>query len=280
MRTGTRLATLAILILPCLALTAQPDADSEENPLWPYREKPPATDETCLKLMELNLQARGGREALESVNSVRFTGTLIEGKTDYTYTVLHSPPASVRIERYRYHIGRHYRVFWGIKDGSAWTMQAEPEKELPVKIDGLEKDLLDFQARLPFLFLNAEKDGHLFAYSGEARYAGRQAYVMHGWLASGMRIDIHIDADSFHVINYRVPYQLGGHTFIVDHTPARLMRAEGAWWEVAYRTHVSGKTFRQQLFNAVECNVPLEEGAFSEPPVKEFWLRGPGASPD
>ena len=271
MTTGTRLATLTILTLSCLAPAAQPDADPEENPLWPHREKPAATDDTCLKLIGLNLQARGGREALEAVSSVRFSGILIEGKTDYTYTILHSPPASARIERHRYHIGRDYRIYWGIEDGNpAWTLQVE----------GLEKDLLDFQARLPFLLLNAEEEGHIFAYSGEERYAGHRAYRMHGWLVSGMRIDVHIDAESFHVINYRIPFQIGGHTFIVDHTPTRLRRAEGIWWELAYRTHVSSKTFRQQIFTSVETNVPIQEGIFSTPPVKEFWLRGRGASPN
>jgi hypothetical protein len=270
MRFGILLLFLGTLLCPVLELTAQEDT---EDRLWPEIQRPEQTDATSLKLINLNLKARGGRAALESTSSVRFDGTLVEGKNDYNLASIHAQPNQLRQEVYRRHIGRDYRTVEATTGTGAWRQVVLPEKKLPQKISGLDGQLLDLEARIPFLFLDAVIEGATFVYRGEVRYANQPVYLLHGWMPSGLEIDIHIDAKSFHAVNYRHPMQIGGKTVLVDRTPIGLKRAGDIWWERGHKIHIRGKVAIQVVYEDVQTNLDLGESVFVEPPTNEYWLR-------
>jgi hypothetical protein len=179
----------------------------------------------------------------------------------------------LRQEVFRRHIGRDYRTVEGTTGTDCWQQVVLPEKKLPQVIGGLDAQLLDLEARIPFLFLDSVIEGATFVYRGEVRYANQPVYLLHGWLPTGLEVDIHIDAKSFHVVNYRHPMRIGGKTVLVDRTPVGLKRAGEVWWEHGFKIHIRGKVAKQIRYEEIQPNVDLGEAVFIEPPTNEYWLR-------
>jgi hypothetical protein len=173
----------------------------------------------------------------------------------------------------RRHIGRDYLTLKLNSGADSWYQDLLPEKELPRKLGGLEAQLLDLEARIPFFFMDDVIEGATFAYRGEVKYANRPAYLMHGWLPTGLEVDIHIDAQSFHILNYRHPMRIGGKTVLVDRTPVRLQRVDNIWWERGHKVHIRAKVIKEVAVEEISLNVDVGEAAFAKPPTKEFWLR-------
>lgn len=247
--------------------------ETTEDRLWPEIRRPEQTDATSLKLIDLNVKARGGITALEAIRSVRFDGTLVEGKNDYNLTSIHARPDRLRQEVYRRHIGRDYRTVEGTSGTNSWRQVVLPEKKLPQKIGGLDEELLDLEARIPFLFMDPVIEDATFVYRGEVRYANQPVYLLHGWLPTGLEVDIHIDAKSFHVVNVRHPMRIGGKAVLVDRTPTGLKRAGDVWWERGHKVHIRGKVIKQVVHEDIQINLDLGEAVFAEPPTNEYWLR-------
>lgn len=270
MRFKNSLLAAAALIICALGLGAQ---DNSENKLWPDITRPAETDATCRKLIDLNLQARGGSDALEAIRNIRFEGTLVEGKSDYRLSSLQARPDLIRREISRRHIGRDYLTIELSSGTDSWYRDVLPEKELPREITGLDEQLLDLEARIPFFFMPEVIEDSTFAYRGEVSYADQSAYLIHGWLPTGLEIDIHIDARSFHILNYRIPMRIGGQTVLVDRTPVGLQRAGGIWWERGHKIHIRAKVTRELSWEGIALNVDIGQAAFSKPATKEYWLR-------
>lgn len=260
----------AVIFLPLPDLTAQ---ETEDDTLWPEIDRPQKTDPTSRKLMDLNLKARGGVEALEAIRNIRFDGSLVEGKNDYNITLIHARPDLLRQEVYRRHIGRDYRTVTGTAGKGTWRQTVLPEKELPRKMGGLDAQLFDLEARMPFMFMEQVMAGTTFVYRGEVRYANQPAYLLHGWLPTGLEIDIHLDAKSFHIINVRHPMKIGGKAVLVDRTPVGLKRGGEVWWESGHKVHIRAKVVKKIRSEKLQINVDLGEAAFSEPTPNEYWLR-------
>ena len=270
LRKFTRSRSLFLILTLACSLEGQETAEAS---LWESIEKPGQTDETSRKLIDLNQKARGGLDALDKVRNVRFTGTLVEGQSDYRHTSLHARPDLLRQEVFRTHIGRDYQTVTGTSGEKTWRRVLLPEKKLPQEISGFEAQLIDLDARIPFLLLDHDANGVVFAYRGEVTYSGRKAYLIHGWLPSGMELDIHIDASSFHVLNYRHGFRIAGRPVLVDRTPTGLKKNDGVWWETGYRFHIRGKVFRQITIEGIAINQDIGEAVFTLPVAREYWLR-------
>lgn len=266
MRTGI----LAVIGFACLLAGARDDG---QEGIWPEYAKPETTDSTSGKLIELNLKARGGREILENLQTVELTGILTEGRREFNFRALHVRPDKLRFEKEWSHRGYDHLVVEGTDGSSAWRHVAKPEKKLPQSIGGFDRQLLDLLARMPFLLMDTESGSNIFAYRGKERYAGRPAHLIHGWLESGLQIEIHLDAASFHIINLRQPYEIGGTEVLVDCTPMSMKRIDGIWWTTAWKYHLRNGTFRRLTVEEIRTNVPADPGFFKMPPTNERWIR-------
>jgi hypothetical protein len=257
-----------LLLLP--AIHAQ---DAPKPGLWPAADKPAESDATSLKIIDLNLKARGGAKGLSKIKTLAVEAELIEGKQDYQLQIHHASPDRIRVETTRRHLGDDYITVTAFDGATAWRQETVPEKKNPGRLGGLEQHLLELDAALPFLLAEAREAGTVFIYKGKERFAKRDVYVLHGWLESGFQLDVLIDAESFHVINYRHAFRIGGKEVLVDRAPTGLTRLNGLWFDKGYVFRLGGKAFRELAFDSIKANVLPPEDAFTEPPVKERWLR-------
>ena len=267
-----RICLLSIFLTSCF-LGAPGNGTTTDEQLWPIADPPPSSDPTSLKIIDLHLMARGGREALMGVDRIRRTGVLLEGQDDFAYIALFLAPDKARFEQSRFFIGRDYKTASGTDGTLVWQHEILPKKGIPLHPSGTEAHIIAFEARVPFLFLDPESSGNVFVYRGKERYARRPVYLVHGWLDSGMEVDLHFDAESFHLINYRIPFTIGSQEVLVDRTPLGMVRIENTWWESGYKLHIRNKQFRRVTYSESEWQIGVDESDFAEPVIKEFWLR-------
>lgn len=254
--------------------TAQEEGGEYTGP-WPQYQnmKPESTDATSLKLIDLHLMARGGKDALSNASTIKLEGVLLEGKVDSKLSIASRIDGSIKLITNRFFRGDDYIIVNSSSSGTSWRQNLSPEKGMPRRIGGLDERLLQLDGWLPWLFMGIENSGHVFAYQGPKNYAGKDTYLVHGWLANGMQIDVMFDAKSFHVVNYRHVFIIGGKQVVVDRLPKGLTRSANVWWETGYSFRMRGKTFREVTYEEVTANPSLPESYFKMPEVRERWLR-------
>lgn len=262
---------LLLLLGPLLSLDAK-------SGIWPSSKIPAATDETSARILALHLEARGGENPLWLVRSLRLRGTLKEGRRDFSITRTYRAVEALHETRERQHLGWTYRSYRATDGNEAWERDLLPKRAPARKVTGLERDLLLFEAALPFLFLNYEEKGHRFVYRGEVRFAGHEAYLLHGYLAWGMEIDLHIDRTTFHILNYRHPVLVAGEKVLADRMPLGLRKENGLWWESGYDFRIRGDSFRSVRYSSFTIDPDPEPQLFRPPESSGVWLRRHGVT--
>ncbi len=265
-----RLVLLALLAVVC-------PLDGKDG-IWPSSKIPAATDETSAKILALHLEARGGESALWLVRTLRLTGTLKEGRREFSITRAYRSVDALHETREREHLGWTYRSLRATDGSAVWRRELLPKAKPPENVTGLARGLLLLEGSLPFLFLNYEEHGHRFVYRGKVRFAGREAFLLHGFLVWGMEIDLHIDRKTFHVLNYRHPVLIGGKKVLADRMPIGLRKENGIWWENGYDFRIRGESFRTTRYKSLAINPKLAPDLFRIPEVSRLWLRKSGVS--
>ena len=241
---------------------------------WPEMAKPEATDEVSLKLIDLNLKARKDGEVREKLKEFQLRGKLVEGKLqEYKVTYTFAYPGSLRTDAVRTHMGDDYITVTATDGPVVWQQQVTPKRLNPTRLTGLDKQLFELDAMLPYLFHGAADSRHVFQYLGESTYGKRPVYRIHAWLENELRVEIFLDAKTFQAIGYRHPYKVGPKTVLVDRVPMGLKREDGILWETGYNWVVRGKVIRSLTYDRFRPDYDVKAAMFTEPPTQERWLR-------
>lgn len=262
-------------ILPCpsfaalsflLLLTTTPAlADDSPSGIWPASEAPEISDPTSQRILDLHLKARGGADRLRNLHTLVFQGQLKEGRDEFQLTQYHAAPLSLRTETRRDHLGWQYLTATVATPDSAWSRELLPNPRKPQSLSDSQHRQLLLEAALPFLFLDHQKKGHRFRYKGKVRFAGKEAYLLHGYLAFGLRIEVHFDAQSFHVLNYRHPFPVANKQILVNRLPVGLRKMDGLWFETGYDFRHKGSSLRHLSFSEIYPNRALPSSSFQRP---------------
>jgi len=261
-----------LLLTLCWLTVALPAQSGEEEPLWPDIKKPVQSDETSVRLLSLNVKARGGR-ALSSVTCIEKSGQMIEGRISCHITRLHVKPDNLRQSTTSSRLGFDYKETVVFNGSTAWHQTCFPERSRPSNLSEFEEQLFALESLIPFLATEWKTEGLVFHYLGKSQYAGKPSYRVHAWGPGNLRFEMHFDQETFHIINYSHPYKIGDETILVDRTPTQLVRAAGALWENGYKLHIRGNAFKQVSYESVIPQTEWPENAFSKPAVREHWLR-------
>ncbi len=177
------LAVLALGSGPLAAQEAQPTRSNAESSAEPSVES----------LIEKNLQAKGGREKIESVESARLTGTMNMGGMEAPFTLEWKAPDRTRME-----ITLQGMTLVQAFDGeSAWMLnpfmgQASPEKMSEEDTEAF-KDQADFHGPL----VNPEEKGYEIEYAGEEEVEGTPTYKLKVVKPSGEESYLFLDQEYY-----------------------------------------------------------------------------------
>jgi outer membrane lipoprotein-sorting protein len=225
-----------------------------------------AAAQTADELIAKNLEARGGLEKLQAVQSMRLTGTLTVGDS--------SMPSVLEVKRpnkTRWEFTVNGQTAVQAYDGKeAWAIapfagrtEAEPmppedakDVELQADMDG---PLVDYKAK-----------GHRVELMGLEKAGGRDAWRLKVTLRNGDVRDLYLDLKSHLQIASVVRRMVQG-------KPAEVESAIGDYREIGgvllphfFETRVKGIPQTQSVrFEKIELNVPIDDSRFSRPPARE-----------
>lgn len=148
---------------------------------------------TAEELIEKNLEAKGGREKLESVESARLAGTMNMGGTEAPFVLEWKAPDQMRMELTL----QGMTLIQAFDGETGWMINPFMGKTDPEKMSQEDGDMFKEQADFHGPLLNPEEKGYLIAYVGEEEVEGTPAFKLEVTKESGEKTYLYLDREYF-----------------------------------------------------------------------------------
>jgi outer membrane lipoprotein-sorting protein len=224
---------------------------------------PIAGAQTVDEIVARHLAARGGREALAAVRTVRMTGRATEGP---------GRQAIVRREIARPGRIRTEFVFQGTTgvwawDGSVgWSVSPLEGRFEAAPLTAGEAALVAAQADIDGPLVDWKAKGHSVELAGQETLAGGPAHRLKVALKSGGTLEVWVDAATGLVVRTLAKRTLRGHEVALETTFGDYRETGGVRFARSIETGVVGRPRRLRIaVESVETNVPLDDARFRLP---------------
>ena len=226
---------------------------------------PAAFGYTAAELAAKNVEARGGADKLNAIQSLRLSGkVLVNGDTvELGYVTLIKRPGSIRYEAQLQGLTQVQAY-----DGSqAWQInpfqgRKDPEKLSADDAKGLSEDARDFLGAL----VDYQAKGYTLDYLGTEDIDGTEAHKLRVTRPNGDITFVYLDPDHFleiRVVNRRIEHGVPNET-IVDYGDYE--KVDGVYLPFAQDSWQKGSTDHQKVqYDKAEANVAADSGEFSFP---------------
>ncbi len=216
---------------------------------------------TADTLIEKNMQAHGGREALDKINDMTMHGVMTMGPMEAPFTIYFKRPGKVRMEF-------EVQGMKGIQsyDGeSGWAVmpfmgKTEPEKMAEDQVKDL-KVMADFEGPL----IDYAKKGHRVEYIGEADIEGTPTYELKLTKKNGDVDHIFLDKDYYLEVVTRSKLNRMGQQMEVETAVSNYKPVAGLVIPHAISTKINGQPGQQITINSVDVNTGLKDAFFAMP---------------
>jgi hypothetical protein len=227
----------------------------------------PTSAPTVDELVARNVEARGGRERLRSVETVRMTGRLSPGAPGLE--------APIRLELKRPDWIRMEIDFQGMTavqayDGKkGWQIAPFRGVMTPEEMSREETDQAVEQADIDGPLVDYRAKGHTLELVGKDRAGESDAWKLKLTLKNGTVRDVYLDAQSFLEVQTVSKRTIRGITVEVESRLEDYREVGGLLFPHAIRSGARGRPERQSLtVEKIELNPALAEARFHMPPAK------------
>lgn len=171
------LALIAVLVVPLLSAPAS----AQEEGM------------TAEQLVEKNLEAKGGREKLESVEAARLQGTMNVQGIEAPFTLEWKAPGKTRME-----LTIQGMTMIQAYDGeTGWMIMPFTGKTTPEKMSAEDSETFKDQAEFHGPLLDYEEKGYTVAYAGEEEVEGTPTHKLVVTKPSGEEVTLFLDQEYF-----------------------------------------------------------------------------------
>jgi hypothetical protein len=222
--------------------------------------------QTLEEIVARHVEARGGKDKLKSIQTVKLTRTVATGIGNPIRVVIYKKrPNLVRLEQGPVQPGAPLTPR-GIAADAVWdTVQGKPVAR-PVQIAAETRDVEgDFDG----LLVDWKEKGHVVALEGREKMSGGDAYRLNLTLKSGLKRTIYLDAKTFlerrHIGVLNLP---GGRQFDVTITFDNWRDVEGVKFPFDITEERTGKEPVVALVtytDSIELNTPMDDAIFAMP---------------
>lgn len=226
---------------------------------------PAAFGYTAAELAAKNVEARGGADKLNAIQSLRLSGKiLVNGDTlELGYVTLVKRPGSIRYEAQLQGLTQ-VQAYDGAQ---AWQInpfqgRKDPEKLSADDAKGLSEDARDFLGAL----VDYQAKGYTLDYLGTEDIEGTEAHKLRVTRPNGDITYVYLDPDHFleiRVVNRRIEHGVPNET-ITDYNDYE--KVDGVYVPLAQDSWQKGSTDHQKVqYDKAEANVAADEGEFRFP---------------
>jgi hypothetical protein len=215
--------------------------------------------QTADELVEKNVQARGGREKLKSVQTLRITGKLVGGPTETPLVEERARPTKLRRD-FNVRGLNGTQAYDGVK---GWQVMG-PTGARVVSGDDL-KDFMD-DADIDGPLMDYKSKGNKVEYLGKADLDGKSAYKLKLTQKSGNVSTLYLDASTYLVVKGEAKRVLQGRELEVDEVLGDYKKGdEGLTFPYSMEQRVEGQGGQTFKIDKIEINPKLDSAIFAMP---------------
>ncbi len=221
----------------------------------------PLCAQTADELIAKSFAARGGRDQLQAVKTVRMTGTMSRGTMEAPIVVEMKRPASMRSEvtfqgspAVQATNGTQAWMIPPMSDAQPQALPAEAAREMRAQAD-MDGPLFDYQRK-----------GHQVELLGKEGIEGKEAYRLKLTRQDGRVEHYLLDAESFLPIRVESWPTIAGEEISGEAILSDYRDVGGVLWPHSIENVVKGRPDRQSMrFSKIEVNVPIDDARFEMP---------------
>lgn len=240
--------TAAALITACLCLPAA------------------GATQTVDEIVARHVAARGGREKIASIETLKITRTIATAFSDFKVAIYKKRPEFFKIEQQSTTPGAPLSVR-GVNPDGAWD--PAPGGKTVMRPAQLAAEARDLDADFDGWLVNWKEKGYTVTLAGTESIAGRKAYKLMVALKSGLARTVYLDAETYldrrHTGVLNLP---GGRQFDVTIDFANWRDVNGVQFPFDITEERTGKEPVQSLVSyteKIEANVPMDDALFATP---------------
>lgn len=238
---------------------------------------PAVLAQTVDEIIAKNIEARGGMNKIQSVQTVRAIGKMEFGPMEAPGIFMQKRPDMVRLDftiqgltatqAYDGKSGWAIMPFTGKKDPEAMTADDTKEMQEEADIDG---PLVDYKAK-----------GNQVELVGKEKVEGTDAYKLKVTLKNGDVKYIYLDTDSGLEIKEESKRMVRGTEQETETSLSDYREVNGLMFPFATESSIKGSPQKQKLaIEKIEVNVPVEDATFKMPAVAPAPAAAPAAKPE
>lgn len=223
-----------------------------------------AFGQTVDELLEKNLKAEGGKEKLQSIQSMRLTGKMKMGPMEAPITIVKARPSEMRLDftiqgmtgtsAYDGTTGWNLMPFMGNKDPQKMTEEQLKDMRVEADFDG---PTFDYKAK-----------GNKVEYVGKVDTEGTPAYKLHVTTKEGKESNVYLDAETYLVIRTEATRNVQGQDLEMETTIGDYKTVDGLTMPYSMESHVKGKEGmggQAITIEKIELNPKVDAAMFKMP---------------
>lgn len=229
----------------------------------------PARALTADEIIAKHIEARGGMERLQAIQSLRRIGRLVIPGFNIEMTL-----TDVKARPGRYRMEFTLQGLTGVQawDGQeGWQIQPFQGRKDPERMSADDARPMAFFADIDFPFVGYRAKGHTVAFLGEEDVDGTPAYKLRLDTVSGDQIFYFIDPDSWMVVREIQKRTVRGAEQVSETDYGEYEKVQGVWVPMTEGSGPKGSDASQKqqaIYEKAEGNVKVDGASFSFPAVK------------
>jgi hypothetical protein len=230
-----------------------------------------AEAQTVEEIIARNLEARGGKAAIEAVESLRQTSVLKVEGAEIPVLVIGKRPNLLRQE-----LSIAGLTAIEAFDGSvAWAQNRLLGMPTPTPLEGAHAQTLRSQSSFDGILAQAKARGDLIELVGVEKIAGRPAHSLRLTSSEHRVLRCYVDVTTG--LEVRVSYDTEAGVFVQDLSDYR--EVSGLKIPFLIATYIGGRPQGQLAVTTVEINVPVDASLFTMPAATGQQTRHVAAPP-
>jgi hypothetical protein len=227
---------------------------------------PGAMAQTADELIEKNIEARGGLEKIQAIQSMRLTGTLSVGDAAMPSLLEVKRPNKTRLE---FTVNGQTAV--QAYDGTtAWAVVPFAGRAEPERMSAEDSRDMELQADMDGPLVNYRAKGHRVELMGLEKIADHDAWRLKVTLRNGDARDVFLDLNT-HLQIVTVAHRIvQGKLAEIESKLGDYREVGGVLLPYSFETTARGVPQKQSVrFDKIELNVPIEDSRFRMPAAKK-----------
>jgi hypothetical protein len=242
-----------------------------------------AQDITAQSLLDKNLEARGGAQALAAIQSIRFDGKIVfPGDFELTYDEVRARGGPTGIES-RVDASIQGLTVIQAYDGSVgWKVNPFQGRKDPERMSGDEARSMADSSLIDGVLQQSRKDGSNVSYLGREDFDGTPAYKLKVVQKDGDEFTYLLDPDTFLEIKVTETRRIRGAPKTTETELGDYEKVGGVYFPMSVDSWDQGQSNQRQriIIDTATANPPVTQAFFEEPNGAAQPAKAGGPPPD